>query len=81
MQNTHSHTQLDTLPPPPARKCPLGKFRSSILHGAHGRTGQHPFGGQTQFCPNGERKLFVTRPRQGEKNNKELLQSLFFDGR
>ena len=34
-------------------------------------------GGQTEFCPNGERKLFVTRPRQGEKNNNELLQSLF----
>ena len=38
-------------------------------------------GGQTEFCPNGERKLFVTRPRQGENNNNELLQSLFFDGR
>ena len=38
-------------------------------------------GGQTEFCPNGERKLFVTRPRQGEKNNNELLQSPFFDGR
>ena len=38
-------------------------------------------GGQTEFCPNYERKLFVTRPRQGEKNNNELLQSLFFDGR
>ena len=38
-------------------------------------------GGQTEFCPNGERKLFVTRPRQGEKKNNELLQSLFFDGR
>ena len=37
-------------------------------------------GGQTQICPNGERKLFVTRPRQGEKKN-ELLQNLFFDGR
>ena len=37
--------------------------------------------GQTVFCPNGERKLFVTRPRQGEKNNNELLQSQFFDGR
>ena len=37
-------------------------------------------GGQTEFCPNGERKLFVTRSRQGEKNNNELLQSLFFDG-
>ena len=32
-----------------------------------GRTGQNPFGGQTKFCPNGEHKLFVTRPRQGEK--------------
>ena len=38
-------------------------------------------GGQTEFCPNGERKLFVTRPRQGEKNNNELLQRLYFDGR
>ena len=24
-------------------------------------------GGKTEFCPNGEHKLFVTRPRQGEK--------------
>ena len=24
-------------------------------------------GGQTGFCPPGERKLFVTRPRQGDK--------------
>ena len=24
-------------------------------------------GGQTEFCPNGEHNLFVTRPRQGEK--------------
>ena len=30
-------------------------------------------GGQTKFCPNGEHKLFVTRPRQGEKNNNELF--------
>ena len=37
-------------------------------------------GGQTKFCPNGEHKLFVTRPCQGEKNNNELLQRLFFDG-
>ena len=37
-------------------------------------------GGKTEFCPNGERKLFVTWPRQREKNNNELLQSLFFDG-
>ena len=29
-------------------------------------------GAQTEFCPNGEHKLFVTRPRQGEKNNNEL---------
>ena len=27
-------------------------------------------GGQTECCPNGEHKLFVTRPRQGEKNNR-----------
>ena len=25
------------------------------------------FGGQTEFCHNGERKSFVTQPRQGEK--------------
>ena len=31
-----------------------------------------------QVLPNGEHKLFVTRPRQGEKNYNELLQSLFF---
>ena len=34
MQHTHSPTELDTMPPPPAWKCPLGKFRSSLLHGA-----------------------------------------------
>ena len=37
----------------------------------------HHLGGQTKFSPNGENKLFVTRPRQGEKNNNELLKSLF----
>ena len=37
-------------------------------------------GGQTEFCPNCEHKLFVTQPRQGEEK-KELLQSLFFDGK
>ena len=36
------------------------------------------FGSQTEFCPNGERKLFVMLPHQGEKNN-ELLQSIFVD--
>ena len=35
MQNTYSHTELDTVPPPPAWKCPLGKFRSGIMHGAY----------------------------------------------
>ena len=34
-------------------------------------------GGQTEFYPNGEHNLFVTRPRQGEKNNNEPLQCLF----
>ena len=43
----------------------------------HRRTGQHPFGDQTEFCQNGEHKLFVKRPRQEEKN--ELLQC-HFDG-
>ena len=52
-----------------------------MRHGKGQSTGQHPFGGQTEFCPNGERKLSVTRPRQGEKKNNELLQSLFFEGR
>ncbi len=35
MQNTHSHTELDTVPPAPAWTCPLWKFRSSLLHGAY----------------------------------------------
>ena len=52
------------------RICPPIRVRANIH-----------LGGQTEFCSNGERKLFVTRPRQGEKNNNELLQSLFFDGR
>ena len=34
-------------------------------------------GGQTEFCPNGEHNLFITRPRQGEKNNNERLKCLF----
>ena len=38
-------------------------------------------GGQTKFCPYGEHKLFITRPRHGEKNNNELLQCLFLDDR
>ena len=39
------------------------------FHHSHGRTGQHPS------------KFFVMRPCQGEKNNNELLQCLFFNGR
>ena len=39
-------------------------------------------GGQTEFCPNGEHNLFVTRPRQGEKNNNEPLFAVpISDGR
>ena len=38
-------------------------------------------GDQTEFCPYGEHNLFITRPRQGEKNNNELLQCLFLDDR
>ena len=36
-----------------------------------------------EFCPNGERKLIVARPRQGENDNNELLHSPFVtcDGR
>ena len=55
------------------------KFYSILFYSR--RTGQHPFGGQTEFCPNGEHKLFVMRPRQGEKNKNDLLQCLFVDGR
>ena len=61
----------------PAIQCEVAAFcmvRMGVRANIH-------LGGQTQFCPNGERKLFVTRLRQGEKNNTELLQSLFFDGR
>ena len=36
------------------------------------RANIHVGGGQTEFCPKGECKLFVTRPSQGEKNNNEL---------
>ena len=39
--------------------------------------GQHPFGGQTEFV---EHKLFSRGPARG-KNNNDLLQCLFFDGR
>ena len=41
----------------------------------HRHTGQHPFGGSNQVLP-----VFVTRSRQGEKNNNEQLKSLLFDG-
>ena len=34
-------------------------------------------GGQSEFCPNDEHDLFVTRPRQGETNNNELVKCLF----
>ena len=37
-------------------------------------------GGQTEFCPNGECNLFVTRPRQGEKIILNYCRA-FFDGR
>ena len=30
----------------------MDKFYVS-LHDMHRRTGQHPYGGQTEFCPNG----------------------------
>ena len=56
------------------------KTREARQRWYHRRTANIHLGGQTEFCPNGERKLFVTWPRQGEKNNNELLQSLFFDG-
>ena len=36
--------------------------------------------GQTEFCPNGKHKLFSCDP-PGRKNNNEVLQCLFFDGR
>ena len=35
--------------------------------GAIGVRANIHLGGQTEFCPNGENNLFVTRPRQGEK--------------
>ena len=47
VQNTHSHTELDTVPPPPAWKCPLGKFRCHILHGAYQ---MHRFRRHTTWC-------------------------------
>ena len=53
----------------------IGSVLVIIRRPTHRRTGQHPFGDQTEFCPNGEHNLFVTWPRQGEK--KELLQCPF----
>ena len=44
VQNTRSNIELNTVPPMPARKCPLGKFRSSILHDAYQ---MHRFRGHT----------------------------------
>ena len=81
MQNTHSHTQLDTLPPPPARKCPLGKFRSSILHGAHGRTGQHPFGGPNPVLPEWRTQIVCHAARPGKKIIMNYCRAYFFYGR
>ena len=43
----------------------------------HRRTAQHPFGGQTEFCSNGERKLFVKWPRQGEKKILNYCRAYF----
>ena len=47
MQNTHSHTELDTVPPPSPWKCHLGKFRSSLLYGAYQ---MHRFRRPTTWC-------------------------------
>ena len=38
-------------------------------------------GVKPSFARMADTRLFVTRPSQGEKNNNELLQCLFFDGR
>ena len=51
----------------------ISRFRSQFIW----VRGNIHLGGQTEFCPNGEHNLFVMRPRQGEKNNNELLQCLF----
>ena len=55
----------------------MDKIRNEYIRGtAHiGVRANIHLEGQTKFCPNGERIFFVTRPRQGEKN--ELSQSLF----
>ena len=43
----------------------------------HRRMGQRPFGGSNRVLHEWRTQLFVARPRQGEKNNNELLQCLF----
>ena len=65
----------------------MQQAKEDVTHDSHRRIdGQHYYvgvranihlGGQTEFCPNGEHNLFVTRPRQRDKNNNELLQCLF----
>ena len=60
----------------PKETCPTISIPKSEIKVIGVRANIH-FGGQTEFCPNGEHNLFVTRPRQGEKNNNEPLQWLF----
>ena len=42
-----------------------------------GVRGNIHLGGQAEFCPNSEHKMFVTQPPAKGKNNNELLQCLF----
>ena len=59
--------------------CPVFVSHSLHILACIGIRSNIHLGSQTKFFPNGEHKLFVTRPRQGEKTNNELLQYLFFD--
>ena len=52
-------------------------FNSFADIAAHRRTGQHPFGGSNRVLPEWRTQLVCYAPRQGEKNNNELLKSLF----
>ena len=47
----------------------------------HRRTGQHLFGGSNRVLPEWRTQIVCHAPPPGRKNNNELLQSLFVDGR
>ena len=56
-------------------------FASDNKYYHHRRTGQHPFVGSNRVLPEWRTQIVCHAAPPGRKNNNELLQSLFFDGR